>query len=227
MGTAPTLPTRRLGRTGLEVTELGLGGYMLTGEFGVARSEAEGILDLAFASGINYADTAQMYGFGEGEELVARALQRQRDRTIYVSSKVGWLDRTVVRNLGDEAYRDEKALRRTVKHSLWLLRRDRIEIMMVHEPDWPRWGLDPATGDAPIMNVLEALKREGVIGAIGMGGWNCANLASLIETGRFDCALVAGGYTLVEQPVRAAVIAAAQRHGVGLTDLPSLAAACQ
>ena len=134
------LPRRRLGRTGLEVTELGLGGYMFTGEFGVPRAEAEAILDRAFAAGINYADTAAMYGFGEGEELVARALQRHPDRTIHVSSKVGWLDRTVVRNLGDAAYRDEEALRRAVKHSLWLLRRDRLEVMMVHEPDWPRWG---------------------------------------------------------------------------------------
>lgn len=210
------LATRRLGRTGLEVTELGLGGYMFTGEFGVPRAEAEAIVDRAFAAGINYADTAAMYGFGEGEELVARAVQRHPDRTIHVSSKVGWLDRTVVRHLGDAAYRDEDALRRAVLHSLWLLRRDRIEIMMVHEPDWPRWGLDPRTGEAPVVRVLEALKREGVIGAIGLGGWNCATLASLIDTGRFDCALVAGGYTLVEQPVRTAVLAAAKRHDVGL-----------
>jgi len=211
-----TLHTRRLGRTGLDVTEIGLGCYMFTGEFGVPQSEAEAILDLALTSGVNYIDTAQMYGFGEGEELVGRALQRHRGSAIHVSSKVGWLDRTVVRNLGDEAYRNEEALTRTIKHSLWLLRRDHVEILMVHEPDWDRWGLDPKTGDAPIMNVLESLKSEGVIGAIGMGGWNCDTIADLIETGRFDCALVAGGYTLVDQPVRTRVLATAAAHDVGL-----------
>jgi aryl-alcohol dehydrogenase-like predicted oxidoreductase len=82
MSTTAMIPTRRLGRTGLEVTELGLGCYMFTGEFSVPRPEAEAILGLAFASGINYADTAQMYGFGEGEELVARALRRHHPRQL-------------------------------------------------------------------------------------------------------------------------------------------------
>ncbi len=216
MTTTITIPQRRLGRTNLMVTEMALGCYMFTGEFGVAQGEASAILDLAFDSGINYADTAAMYGFGEGEELVARALARHADQAIYVSTKVGWLDRTVVRNLGETAYRDEAALLRAIKHSLWLLRRERVEVLLVHEPDWPQWGFAPHTGDAPILNVLEELKRQGVIDAIGLGGWNCDNIADLLETGRFDVALVAGGYTLVEQPVRARVLPAAQQHDVGV-----------
>lgn len=216
MSTTITIPRRRLGRTNLQVTELALGGYMFTGEFGVAQQEASAILDLAFDAGINFVDTAEMYGFGEGEELVARALARHAGQTIYVSTKVGWLDRTVVRNLGEAAYRDEDALLRAIKHSLWLLRRERIELLLVHEPDWAQWGFAPHTGEAPILRVLEALKREGVIGAIGLGGWNCENIADLLATGRFDVALVAGGYTLVDQPVRARVIATAKAHDVGL-----------
>lgn len=216
MTTTLTIPRRRLGRTNLEVTELALGCYMFTGEFGVSQQEASAILDLAFDSGINYADTAAMYGFGEGEELVARALARHTEQAVYVSTKVGWLDRTVVRNLGEAAYREEDALLRAIKHSLWLLRRERVDVLMVHEPDWPQWGFDARTGDAPVLHVLEELKRQGVIGAIGLGGWNCDNIADLLETGRFDVALVAGGYTLVEQPVCARVIPAAQRHDVGL-----------
>ena len=70
------LQQRRLGRTNLMVTEIALGCYMFTGELGVPQNEANAILDIAFASGINYADTAAMYWFGESEELVGRALAR-------------------------------------------------------------------------------------------------------------------------------------------------------
>jgi aryl-alcohol dehydrogenase-like predicted oxidoreductase len=189
---------------------------MFTGEFGIAQSEANRILDTAIAAGINYMDTAAMYGFGESEELVGRALARHGSKDIVVSTKVGWLDRTVVRNLGDAAYQNEDALKRAIKHSMWLLRRDFVEIVMIHEPNSEQWGLDLKTGDAPVMRVLEDLKKEGVIGGIGLGCWVCDVVADLIETGRVDAALVAGGYTLIRQQVRDRVIPAAKRHDVGL-----------
>jgi len=214
---ANELTKRRLGRTELMVTELSLGGYMFTGEFGVPQDEAHAIMDAAFASGVNFIDTAQMYGFGEGEEMAGRALRRFADRPIHVATKVGYLDRTIVRNLGDAAYADEDALRRAIRHSLWLLQRDHIDIVFVHEPDRANWWGDGLlSGKAPVLGVLEEFKAEGVVGAIGIGGWICDNIADLIETGRFDVALVAGGYTLVKQPVRERVIPAARKHDVGL-----------
>lgn len=211
------LKERRLGRTGWQVTELGLGCYQYTGEFGVRQEEAERILDLAFASGINFFDTAEMYGFGESEELLGRALARHGRAGVRISNKVGWLDRTVVRNLGDAAYTDELALMRAIKHSFWLLRVDHIDALMIHEPvDSWQWKLNLRTGDAPVMNVLERLKKEGVIGAIGLGGWNCDGIADLIETGRFDVALIAGGISLLAQPIKARVLPAAKKHDVGI-----------
>jgi len=207
---------RRLGRTNLKVTALGLGGFQYTGEFGVSREEADRVLDHAFDAGINYHDTAEMYGFGEGEELLGRALRRHgRDRA-YISTKVGWLERTVARNRGEEAYRDAVALRRVIKHSLWLLQCDHVDIMMIHEPNAPLWGLDARTGDSVITDVLELLKEEGVIGAIGLGCWMCDTLVDLVETGRFDVALVAGGYSLLKQPMSGRFMAAAKKHDIGV-----------
>lgn len=215
--TATAVRRRRLGRTNLQVTELGLGGYMFTGEFGVPQSEANAIIDLALDAGINYFDTAAMYGFGEGEELLARGLARHPRRKVIVSTKVGWLDRTVVRHLGEAAYRSEDALRRAIEHSFWLLRRDFIDIFMIHEPNTENWwGLDRRTGDAVITRVLEDYKKQGRIGAIGLGGWDCDHMADMIDTGRFDVVLVAGGWTLIHQRVRERVIPAARRHDVGL-----------
>lgn len=207
---------RRLGRTNWNVTELGMGCYQFTGEFGVSQEEATKILDVAFESGINFIDTAAMYGFGESEESVARAVARYGRKGRYLSSKVGWLDRTVVRNVGNAAYQNEDALMRAIKHSLWILRQDHLDVMMIHEPDWGQWGLNLRTGDSAITTVLEKLKGQGVIGAIGMGGWNCDVIAALIETGRFDVALIAGGISLLGQPIKNRVLPAAKKHDVGI-----------
>lgn len=208
---------RRLGRTGLLVTAMGLGCYQLTGEFGVHYGEADKILDYALANGVNYVDTAQMYGFGESEELVGRALRRHAGKAVYVSDKVGYLERTVARAGGDDAYRDPVALKRAVKHSLWLLQRDFVDIFMIHEPDRdPWWRMDYATGGAAVTDVLEELKKEGVIGAVGLGGWDSEALAKLCDTGRFDMALNAGGITLFDRPMFRSLVPAARRHDVGL-----------
>lgn len=209
------IPKRRLGRTGLTVTELGLGTYQLTSQFGVPRSEARGILDRAIAAGVNLIDTAPLYGAGESEELTGAALARTT-RTIYLSTKIGWLDMTIVRFAGDAAYRDESLLRRVVEHSLHLLRHERADILMIHEYFWPQWAMDRKTGDAPIMRLLESLKREGVIGAIGLGGKDLGFMADLIETGRFDAVLINKHYDLAVHDVRDRVLPAAKKHDVGV-----------
>lgn len=217
VGNVMELKKRRLGRTNLMVTEMGLGAYQFTGEFGVQPEEADKILDYAIKSGINYIDTAQMYGFGESEELVGRALVRHPESSIMVSTKVGYIDRTVSRNMSNEGLRNPSALKRMIKHSMWLLRRDYLDILMVHEPntvEW--WGFDYQTGDSIIMDVLEDLKKEGAIGAIGLGGWLCRINAQLADTGRFDVVLQAGGMSLLSAPILDEVIPACKKHDVGV-----------
>jgi len=208
---------RRLGRTELEVTAMGLGAYQITDEFGVPAAEAEKILGFAIRSGINYIDTAQMYGFGESEALIGQALRRHGASGVYIGDKIGYVDRGVTRAQGDEAYQDPAALKRMIKHSFWLLQRDYVDIFMIHEPNnagW--WKLNYDTGDSAVTEVLEELKREGLIGAIGLGCWNSETLARLVETGRFDVALNAGGISLLARPMFKRLIPAAQKQDVGV-----------
>lgn len=209
------LHKRRLGRTGLEVTELGLGGFQFTGDFGVPRSEAFAIMKQAFGSGINFVDTAPMYGCGESEELIGRGAEKAGGQ-IFVSTKVGWLHHTIVRNRGDEAYKDEGSIIRVVEHSLRLLGRSRLDLLMIHEPEWDKWGIDPVTGDSVVLSALEKLKREGVIGGIGIGGRDLSILTSLIETDRIDAALTFMHYDLAVQTAKEKFIPAAVKHDVGV-----------
>lgn len=207
---------RRLGRTELMVSEVGLGGFQFTNEFGVARSEALKIIDAALEAGVNYIDTAPMYGFGECEELVGRALQRHPKAHVTLSGKVGWLDRTIVRKGGDNAYRSREAITRVVEHSLWLLRRDKLDVLMIHEPEWPQWGIDRSSGDSVVLSTLEDLKRAGVIGAIGIGGRDLEVNTALVSTGRIDVVLTFMHYDLAVQDARDALIPAAEKHDVGV-----------
>ena len=207
---------RRLGRTELMVSEMCIGTYQITGEFGIPRTDALAVLHHAFESGINFVDTAQMYGYGESEELVGRAVAAFPGKEIHIATKTGHLYRGIVQYGGEAAYQDEDLLMRTIEHSLHALRKDYIDLFMIHEPDWTQWGFDLKTGDAPVMNVLEKLKREGVIGAIGLGSTNADNCTDLVETGRFDAFLIAVCYDLLVQTAKDRLIPAAKKRDVGV-----------
>lgn len=207
---------RRLGRTGLKVSEVGCGGFQFTGEFGVPKQVALKIIKAAVDAGVNYFDTAPMYGFGESEELLGRGLSGFARHRIIVSGKVGWLDRTIVRAGGDDAYTDRQAIIRVVEHSLWLLRRDKLDIVMIHEPEWEQWRIDLTSGDSVILSTLEELKQAGLVGAIGVGGKDLAVNTALVETGRIDVVLSFMHYDLAVQDARETLLPAAERHDVGV-----------
>ncbi|HIZ80765.1 MAG TPA: aldo/keto reductase [Candidatus Mediterraneibacter pullistercoris] len=209
--------TRRLGRTGYEVTAFGLGCFQFTGEYDIDPDVSEKLMDYAMESPINVFDTAQMYDFGESEEIVARGAYKHPDKKVYISTKIGYLhERTVTRAKGYEAYQDPKEIKRAVKHSLWISRRDSLDMCMIHEPDWDCWGFDYETGDSVILSTLEELKKEGYIANIGLGSTEYTKSAKLIDTGRIDCALVAGGISLIARPIFDKLIPAAKRNDCGI-----------
>jgi aryl-alcohol dehydrogenase-like predicted oxidoreductase len=210
-----TIPRRRLGRTGKQVSELGLGGYQFTGEFGVPRQEASAIIDDALTAGVNLFDTAPMYGAGESEEFIGRVAPEGGRETV-LTGKLGHLHLTVSRHLGDGAYQSEAALRRVAEHSLHLLRRSKFDALFIHEPEWPEWQIDPITADSVVTSALERMRDEGITDAIGVAGQDAALNASLIDTGRFDVVLSVMHYDLTTQSARSALLPAARRHDVGV-----------
>lgn len=208
---------RKLGRTGFEVTALGLGGYQFTGQFGVDPAVSEELIDYAMNSEINYFDTAMSYGFGESEEIVARGLAKHPDKQAVVSDKMGYYDCTVSKGAGNNAYIDPMEIKRCLKHSLWVFRRDHFDIMMIHEANWPQWQINYETGDCVAMEVLEELKKEGIVCNIGVGLWDLSVATKLIKTGRIDVILSAGGMNLLEKPIFDELIPAAREQNVGIT----------
>ena len=209
---------RTLGRTGFDVSALGLGGLQFTGWYGVSLPEADSILDYAIQNGINFIDTAQLYGGGESESIIARALDRHKNASLHVCEKFGHFQDGILggcKDKGLHAYFDPDEMLRTIKHSMWVMRVDCFDILMIHEVE-REWKTDFETGDSAAMTLLEELKKEGLVANIGVSSWDCSALAKVIKTGRVDAVMVAGGISLLNRWMFNELIPAAQEQNVGV-----------
>lgn len=209
---------RRLGKAGVEVTIMGFGGAPL-GNLFQALSEADSLATVraCYDAGIRYFDTAPLYGYGLGEHRLGEAL-RGRDRDTFVlSTKIGRLLRPGdPRTLDHGPFRDAlpfaevydysyDGVMRSVEDSLQRLGMHRIDILLAHDLDvWThrsesarqqRVGEFMAGG----YKAMARLREQGAVRAIGAGLNETAACQDLAERGDFDCFLLAGRYTLLEQ----------------------------
>jgi len=199
---------RRLGKTGLEVSELGLGGFFIS-KAGGGYSQAKAAIDRALDLGINYIDTAPTYL--DSEAVLGKAL-KDVERPLILSTKLGG-------RLRPFRPQDPDCLTRSVERSLRLLKRDAVDILMIHEPDrpgeydwWTNW--DDFTG--PVLDVLAGLKKAGVIRHTGLGGTTAYALARIVRTGNFDVVLTAFNYSLLWREAEHEVLPAAKNLGMGI-----------
>ena len=203
-----TIESRPLGRTGLEVSRLGLGGLFVA-SFLSERQQAVATVHRAIELGINYIDTAP--GYGNSEEVMGDAL-RTATAPVVLSTKLGG------RPLPFDA-QDKAGLTASFEESLRLLGRDRIDLLMIHEPDRPGqygWWTDWYDLAGPVLDLAEEWKARGLIGAVGLGGTTVHELTHLCRTGRFDVVLTAFNYSLLWREAEHTVIAAAREMGMGV-----------
>jgi D-threo-aldose 1-dehydrogenase len=207
---------RQVGRTKLQITELGLGCATLGGSrIGVARQAAEDIVSAAWAAGVRYVDTAPFYGVGQAERAVGDALRdRPRDEWV-LSTKVGRL----LKPNPSGAHADGRThplpfdpvydysydgILRSVDDSLQRLGLARIDILFVHDIGVYQHGAEahPAlmkTLRESGYRALAELRDGGVVSAIGIGVNEREVLLEAMEWGQWDAFLLAGRYTLLEQ----------------------------
>lgn len=168
---------KRLGSSGFEISPIGLGTWAIGGEgaFGWGPQEdANSIAAIhrAIDSGVNWLDTAPIYGFGRSEEVVGRALAElgsSRRPLIFTKCTLVWDDDGNVHHNTSEA-----SIRREVEGSLRRLRVDVIDLYQIHWPAWPRGGDD--TGIEEAWTTLSDLKQEGKVRAIGVSNFDVGQL---------------------------------------------------
>ena len=210
------LPRRKLGRTGLEVTVLGLGGAFLgeardRGNSAGERAEiATATVRAAVEFGINYFDTSPLYQDEVAERSLGVALggltEEQRDE-MRVSTKVGTRSGMVWRY-------DNEAVRRSFAISQEALGRDYLDIVFVHDPASEEH-MDQILGAGGAAEAVEELKAEGAVGALGLGVRNHHWHRRCIEDGRFDVVLLPYDYSPVRDSARS-LIELARQHDVGV-----------
>lgn len=211
----PAFEKRRIGRSSLEVTALGLGCATLGGSrIDVSRNEAEAVIRAAWEAGVRYVDTAPYYGFGQAERCVGDALRDEaRDKWV-LSTKAGRLLRP-----RREPYADERrhplpfdvvfdysydGIMRSFEDSLQRLGLARIDILYVHDIGTYQHGTEAHPGLMRTLReggyrALEKLRDDGVVRAIGIGVNEREVLLEALEWGNWDAFLLAGRYTLLEQ----------------------------
>jgi aryl-alcohol dehydrogenase-like predicted oxidoreductase len=203
------MKTRKLGKTGLEVSELALGGLFVS-SVGGEYEQGKRAIHRALELGVNYIDTAP--GYANSEDVIGKALHGV-DVPLIMSTKLGGRPKPF-------KPQDVDCLMQSVEESLRLLGRDVIDILMIHEPDRPGqydWWPDLTTyAGAPVMDVLHDLKRQGVVKVIGLGGTTAYEIVPLLETGWFDVVLTAFNYSLLWREALNEVIPAAKEQGMGI-----------
>jgi aryl-alcohol dehydrogenase-like predicted oxidoreductase len=199
---------RVLGRTNLAVSELALGGLFVS-EYGGAFEQGRAAVRRALELGINYIDTAP--GYLNSEEVLGKALEGVTQPLI-LSTKLGGRPQPF-----EPQNRD--CLMRSVEESLRLLKRDRIDILMIHEPDRQgqyAWWTDLERVHGPVLEVLADLRRQGVIRFTGLGGTTAYEIARVMATGLFDVVLTAFNYNVIWREAEHEILPLAKRLNMGV-----------
>ena len=215
-----TLPKRRIGKTKIEVTTLGLGGAPMGGfRATIPDAESMALIEAAWAGGVRYYDTSPFYGYGRSELRMGAALREKPREEFVISTKIGRIMHPLKPGERKPADFRENGLpgfspvfdysydgvMRSLEHSHLRLGLAKIDIALVHDVDF--WTIkDRDILDQRFKTVMDSgfkaldeLRKAGIIGAIGVGINESDTSLRFIQAGDFDCMLLAGRYTLLEQ----------------------------
>ncbi|MBW8702047.1 General stress protein 69 [Streptomyces sp. MBT84] len=199
---------RTLGRTGVQVSSLALGAMNFGAIGRTTQDEATAIVDAALEGGINLIDTADMYGRGESEEMVGKAIAGRRD-DIVLATKAGM-------PMSDE--RNHRGASRrwlvaALDSSLRRLGVDHVDLYQIH-----RW--DPTTGDEETLSALTDLQRAGKIRYFGSSTFPAHRIveaqwaAREHRLGRY--VTEQPSYSILQRGVETHVLPVTEQHGLGV-----------
>lgn len=191
-----------LGRTGFKVSKLGLGGAPLGGDFGEISDETVvNVIHTALDLGINFIDTAPLYGKGESERRIGLALKGKRDQVILATKAV----------MRGDSYSYENTIK-SVEQSLKRLQTDRIDLIQLHEADMTTF---EEAMDGTIRAFLK-LKEEGKVRAIGVNAGKVDLLIPYIKTGLIDTVQTFGRYMLIDYSAKDHLLPIAKEWNVAV-----------
>jgi D-threo-aldose 1-dehydrogenase len=188
--------------------------------------EAAALLEAAWDAGIRYFDTAPHYGLGLSERRLGRFLAGKPRDEYVVSTKAGRLLRPSPATAGerDGDLFDVPAdvarvwdftadgVRRSLEESLQRLGLDRVDVLYLHDPEGA--GLEGALATG--VPAVVALREEGLVDAVGVGSTSTEALVAAARAGGLDLLMVAGRFTLLEQPAAVELLPECRERGIGV-----------
>lgn len=204
--TTKTLKTRTLGKSGIAVTEIGMGLWAAGGDqWGPTDDQAIlDAIDFALDNGVNFYDTADVYGMGHSEELLGKAMQGRRDRFI-VATKIGWRD--FDGEVGQSAYDTVEKLIAGVESNLRRLQTDYIDLMQSH-----------INFREPTMEIFlegfQRLQRDGKVRAYGVSTSDFEYLKAFNADG--GCATLQVDYSILNRTPEADILPYCQEQNIGV-----------
>jgi D-threo-aldose 1-dehydrogenase len=212
-----------------QLGDLGFGGANLGNLFtAMSDEQAHAVLEAAWECGIRYFDTAPHYGLGLSERRLGAFLATKPRDEFVVSTKVG---RRLEPSPETSDELDEEGgfvvpadprrvwdpspggVRRSLDESLERLGLDRVDVLFLHDPD----EYDDVDGSvASAVPALVALREEGLVSAVGIGSKSVAAHLAGVRAGDLDLLMVAGRYTLLEQPAAPELIPECRERGIGI-----------
>lgn len=203
------MKTRQFGNTDMHITPIGFGSWAVGGggyQFGWGPQDDEqsiAAINHALDLGINWIDTAAVYGLGHAEEVVARALEGRSERP-YIFTKCGrvWNERgEITGNL------KAQSIRRECENSLRRLQADVIDLYQIHWPD-----PDPEIEEG--WATMAELKKEGKVRYIGVSNFTVSQMRHAMEIAPISS--LQPPFSLVEPDIRKDILPFCEKHNIGV-----------
>jgi aryl-alcohol dehydrogenase-like predicted oxidoreductase len=204
-GTHTGVQQIRLGRSELNVSRIAFGTWQLGGDWGATDEEAAiRAIRHAYDRGINFFDTAQGYGFGASEQLLAKALHGYPRDSVVIATKGG------LRPLGGPRVERDSSpawIRQGVEDSLRALATDHVDLLQVH---WP----DPRTRFAETAGAMAELVAAGKVRHVGVSNFSAEQMDEFSRT--LPVETVQPPYHLFHRDIEADVLPYAKAHDIGV-----------
>lgn len=202
-----TLETKWLGDSDLDLTKIGFGAWAIGGgdwQFAWGPQDDQESVEAihrALELGVNWIDTAAVYGLGHSEEIVGKALKGTSERP-YVFTKC-----SMVWDETREIKRSLKQIRREVEESLKRLQIETIDLYQIH---WPNPDEEIEEGWA----TMAELKKEGKVRWIGLSNFNVAQMERALKIAPITS--LQPPYSMINRSIEAEILPFCEKHGIGV-----------
>jgi len=198
---------RRLGRTGLKVSEIGLGSWLTYGG-SVQDAQSEAVIDKAYELGVNFFDTANAYYRGAAEEIMAKALKKYRRDSYVLATKVFF---PMEEGPNDHGL-SRKHIMEQCEASLKRMKVDYIDLYQCHR-------YDPETPLDETLRALDDLVSQGKILYAGVSEWSALQIQDAVQTAKelnlHPLASNQPQYHMLHRKIEEDVVPVSEKLGVG------------